>query len=443
MQLRDYQEEVIEETRNAFRKGYKAPCVVLPCGGGKTVCFAYMANEHIKMDKNHYVWFLVHRRELVDQTLETFKMFNISTDNVLIGMVQSTSRNLDKFKRPTLIIFDEAHHATARTWTRITEAFNEVPKVGLTATPARTDGTGLGKIFDSLVVGVQASDLIRRGFLCEYDYYAPKLPHKFSLKERGRDYDMKDLAEQFEKSKIYGDVLKYIDMNRKTIIYCPTIEFSKNLSKQIEGSTHFDGKTPKTERDQIIKDFRSGKIRVLLNVDLIGEGFDVPDCDCVILLRPTKSTVLYIQQSMRCLRPAPNKRAVIYDLAGNCYRHGLPTENRKWSLDSRIKCKNESGEKDILCRQCKECLLVYEGSARLCPFCGVIQPKNIREIEEDKQAELEKIEELQRKKDKIELKEANKSLQGLIEYGRERGYKKGWAYKKWGIINKYRKKYNN
>lgn len=422
MQLRDYQVESINATRNEFRTGKKSPCVVLPCGGGKTVCFAFMADQHIKIKTDNFVWFLVHRRELIDQTERTFRDFGIPTERVLIGMVQTVSRNTDKYQRPTLIIFDECQHATAKTWTRIINAFPDVPVVGLTATPARTDGTGLGAVFDSLVLGPSAEELMEKGYLCKYDYYAPKTTDIFALKNRGADYDMQDLSEQFMKSKIYGDVKKYLDPRRKTIIYCPSIELSKQLAAQLPGVVHFDGNTPDKQRAEIVRRFRDGEISALSSVDLIGEGFDVPDCDAVLLLRPTKSTILYIQQSMRCLRPAPGKRAVIYDMVGNCFRHGLPTETREWSLTGRITCKNESAEPDILVRQCKSCLRVYSGTGRICPYCGEEQPKTRREIEQDEKAELERIEKIERRNKRKEQGRAE-TLEELIAIGHSRGYK--------------------
>ncbi|OQB60154.1 MAG: type I restriction enzyme EcoKI subunit R [Tenericutes bacterium ADurb.Bin140] len=422
MQLRDYQIESINATRNEFRTGKKSPCVVLPCGGGKTVCFAFMADQHIKIKPDNSVWFLVHRRELIDQTERTFRDFGIPTERVLIGMVQTVSRDPGKYQRPTLIIFDECHHATAKTWTRIINAFPDVPVVGLTATPARTDGTGLGAVFDSLVLGPSAEELMEKGYLCKYDYYAPKTTDIFALKNRGADYDMQDLSEQFMKSRIYGDVKKYLDPRRKTIIYCPSIELSKQLAAQLPGVVHFDGNTPDKQRAEIVRRFRDGEISALSSVDLIGEGFDVPDCDAVLLLRPTKSTILYIQQSMRCLRPAPGKRAVIYDMVGNCFRHGLPTETREWSLTGRMPCKNESAEPDILVRQCKNCLRVYSGTGRICPYCGEEQPKTRREIEQDEKVELERIEKIERRDKRREQGRAE-TLEELIAIGRSRGYK--------------------
>lgn len=422
MILRPYQTNLINATRNSFRTGHNAPCVVLPCGGGKTVCFAFMADQHIRINPDNFVWFLVHRQELVEQTERTFRDFGIPTERVLIGMVQTVSRHLDRYTTPSLIIFDECHHATAKTWLNVINAFPSVPIVGLTGTPARLDGSGLGKIFDSIVIGPGAAELTRDGYLCEYDYYAPKLTDFYALKTKGADYDMQDLTEQYRKSKIYGDIRKYIDPAKKIIIYCPSVEFSKSLEAELPGAVHFDGTTPDRERAEIVRQFRDGEIRILLNVNLIGEGFDVPDCDCVILLRPTKSVSLYIQQSMRCLRPADGKRAVIYDLVGNCFRHGLPTEPRVWSLDGKTPCRNESAEPDVLCRQCKTCLKVYSGVSRICPYCGAEQPKTRREIEQDEKAELERIEKIERIEKRREQGRAN-TLEQLVQLGRARGYK--------------------
>lgn len=370
---------------------------MLPCGAGKTVEFAYMCSRH-----KGYVWFLVHRRELVDQARDTFVNNNISLDNVLIAMVQTATRHIDDYKKPTMIIFDEAHHSTSRTWTRIIEAFPDVPIVGLTATPCRLDGKPLGDIYQAMTVGISTRELIEQGYLSKYDYYAPKINLEDANWEiKGSDYDMRSVESSFDKAAIYGNVLKYVDPNRKTIVYCPTIKFSKQLQANIPNSVHFDSDTPKEERKRIVEDFKSGKIRCLLNVDLIGEGFDCPDCDTVILLRPTMSTALYIQQSMRCLRPAPNKRAIIYDLVGNVFRHGLPDDDRNWSLTKRIRHYKNKDELKI--RECKNCFRVYKGNNRICPYCAFDNGKTKKEIEMEEKAELERITELKKKEERMEV----------------------------------------
>lgn len=418
IKLRPYQEELVNDTRNAFLR-YKRPLVVLACGGGKTVCFADMASRHIKIHKDSYVWFLVHRRELIAQTHETFKAFGIPEDNVFIGMIQTITRHPERYKKPTLIIFDEAHHAKAKTWYNIIKYFDGVPMIGLTATPIRQDGKALGDIFDVLVEGENAEALIEMGWLSKYDYYAPHVEH-MEYRLKGTDYDLDDVTAQLLKSKIYGDIKKYISNEHKTIIYCPSIAFSKSLEPL--GVVHFDGDTPTKRRDEIIDKFRNGEIMALSNCNLIGEGFDVPDCDTVILLRPTLSLSLYIQQSMRCLRPAKNKRATIYDLVGNCYRHGLPTERREWSLTKDSKARNVSGEEDIIVRRCHRCELIYSGTSSICPYCGNDNGKTKRQIETDKAIELEKIETVERKKARKEVGMA-RNLDDLIAIGKARGYK--------------------
>ena len=432
LKLRPYQSDTLNECKKAFINGYSRPLIVMPCGAGKTVLFAYMAEQHcIKFaNSNPYVWFLVHRKELVDQTIDTFKKFGIDTSNIYIGMI-SQAKKIQR--RPTLIIFDEAHHATAKTWTKAINLYPGVPIIGLTATPARYDGTGLGIVFDKIVEGINAKELIKQGYLADYDYYAPQvnpLP-----KMRGKDFDVSQIS---YRPKIYGDVAKYIDTDHKTIIYCPNIKFSKQLEAELISNgieaKHFDGSTPKKERENIIANFRAGKIRILLNVDLIGEGFDVPDCDCCMLLRPTMSTALYIQQSMRCLRPKEGKRATIYDFVGNVYRHGLPTDIRQWSLKGKIKTRNPKGEPEIITRTCGNCFRVYSGQSPICPYCGFNNGQSKHQIAQDKKAKLEKIKEARiREIDKL------KTFSELVDYAEKRynPYPYKWASQ---ILRKRRNK---
>ena len=372
MNLRDYQNDEINAVRKSFQRGNRRVAAVLPCGAGKTVLFAYMSKKHIEKSPQNRVLFLVHRKELIDQTVDTFRRFGLESPQIEIAMAQTVTRHLDTVQKPTLIVADEFHHFLSRTFKNILDYFANVPVVGLTATPCRLDGQGLGEIADDMCVGVSARWLIEHGYLSDYDYYAPKVNLvDSSWKPKGSDFDMESAADTLRKSAIFGDVMKYVDFSRQTIVYCPTVAMSKEVAERIgDKATHFDGDTPKNERDRIVREFRDGKIRVLCNCDLIGEGFDVPDCDCVMLLRPTQSVSLFIQQSMRCLRPKPNKRAAIYDFVGNCYRHGLPTDEREWTLKGKTKAKNPSGEPDIITRTCGQCFRVYEGNARICPYCG-------------------------------------------------------------------------
>jgi len=416
MQLRPYQVNAIDKVREAYRQGAKSLILRLDCGSGKTCIAAKMCIDATK--KGNKVLFLVHRKELLDQTYATFKMFDADMTNIDIGMILTVGHHLDKYN-PDFIIADECNFSLARTWKKVLNNYPNAWILGLSATPVRLDGKPLGELYEKIIDGVEADWLIDNGYLAEYDYYAPPVLN-MEWKMKGIDYDLSDVTASLLKSKIYGKIEQYIDKTKKTIIYSPSIEFSKSLCERI-GATHFDGNTPKKERDKIVTDFKSGKIMILSNVDLISFGFDVPDCDCVILLRPTMSLSLYIQQSMRCLRPG--KKATIYDLVGNVYRHGMPTEKRTWSLVKRISRKRNT-EADVLVRQCQKCRLVYSGHDRLCPYCGNDNGQTRRQIEEEEKLELVKIKKLERRKVGMAS-----TFEELVKIGNARGYKnaKYWA----------------
>jgi superfamily II DNA or RNA helicase len=223
--------------------------------------FAYMADRHCRLSPTNRVLFLVHRIELVEQAEGTFDMMGIDRTRIHIAMVQTVTRHLDVEPTPTLIITDEAHHASAVTYARIYAKWPSVPVVGLTATPCRLDGKPLGDIFQSLSVGVSAQWLTDHGWLCPYDYYAPRinLPDG-DWKPRGDDYDTQDAETRLDRAGIYGDVKKYLDPKRKTIVYCPTVAMSKRIASEFgDIARHFDADTPKDERRAIMDAFRSGE----------------------------------------------------------------------------------------------------------------------------------------------------------------------------------------
>ena len=424
--LRDYQERAIEGVRGLIRQGRRRVLCVLPCGAGKTVIFAYMASRHILTHKGGQVLFLVHRRELVRQAEDTFDRMGIDRRHVHIAMAQTVTRHLSDEKRPTLIICDEAHHYTAESFKRILEAFPGAPAIGLTATPARLSGAPLGTLFDGMYVGEGVEWMIEHGWLSDFDYFAPEVNLiDAKWKTKGADYDQEDAASELDKIGIYGDVRKYLDTKRKTIVYCPTVEMSKRVASALPMAEHFDGETPDDERDAIMWRFREGETRVLCNCNLIGEGVDVPDCDCVMLLRPTKSVTVHVQQSMRCLRPAPGKRAVIYDFVGNVFRDGLPTTDHEWSLEKALPKRKEGEDPELKARQCKRCMRVYAGNARICPYCGFDNGKTRAQIEIERKAELKQIRELQR-----DERVKARTFEELVTIGKTRGYKNpvGWAY---------------
>ena len=437
MPLRQYQIDLIQDVKKAYRDGKRAPCIVLPCGGGKSVIVADIAKR--TTDKGNRVLFLVHRKELCDQIRDTFTRWGVNMELCSIGMVQTFTRHIDRLEPPTLIITDENHHSLAASYKRIYEAFPNAYRIGVTATPVRLDGSGLADVNDTLIIGVTVKWLIDHQYLSPFDYYSPSVADMSKVMTVRGEYDAKSAANMLMTRTIYGDVISHyrkLANGQKAICYCATVKHSKEMAAAFSAAgipaAHIDGETPKDERDTTVAQFREGLIQVLCNVDLISEGFDVPDCSCAILLRPTKSLTLYIQQSMRCMRYQPDKRAVIIDHVGNYSRHGLPDQDREWKLEGQPKRKKQKElAEEVLVKSCPECYRTFPAKdasgqrIRLCPFCGAELPMGNRELEEQRQAVLQKIEGFVLDYDSPN---ACTSFNELLAYAKRKGYKPGWAY---------------
>jgi len=442
MELRNYQKEAIDAVHDAWADGYKAPCIVGPCGCGKALIAAEMAKRASLNGKR--VLAIVHRQELVVQLTKTFEAHGADMSLVDVMMVQTLSRRLAQTTiSPALIITDENHHCIAASYKKIYTRFNNAYFVGLTATPVRLNGGGLGEINDKLIIMPGAKWMIDHNYLAPYDYYAPQLADLSSLKTKAGDYVQSAAAALLDKPKIYGDVIEHyrkLADGKQAICYCPTIDYSKATAASFAAAgitaVHFDGDTPSAAREQIVRDFRTGTIKILCNVDLVSEGFDVPDCEAAILLRPTKSLTLYIQQSMRCMRYKPGKRAIIIDHVGNVFRHGLPDMDRQWGLDPKPPSK--SRKSSIPVRQCPECYYTHS-PAPVCPKCGhvYLQEQTIAA----KGGELQKITD-GRIMDVIKTYDTYKKCKTMKElaiYAKLKGYKPGWAWykgKEMGMIGR-------
>lgn len=381
--LRPYQQDLINDIRSALTSGYHSICAVLGCGGGKSVIQGSIAA--MATAKNNRVLFLVHRKELCQQITGTFTACGVDFNRCSVMMVQTASRRLNKLLKPALIIIDEAHHVLSNSYTRILDKFPAAVVLGFTATPQRMNEGGLGAVFQQLIESVSTEWLIQNHYLAPYKYYGVQLADASKLHTKQGDYDRQEVEDLMNRSAIFGSAVenwqKYAK-NKKTIIYCSSIITSKNTVQAFRSAgiaaAHLDGATPKQERDRVVNDFRAGKILVLSNVDLFGEGFDVPDCEAVVLLRPTKSLTLHIQQSMRSMRADPNnpdKVALILDHVGNFTRHGLPDDVREWSLESKAKKKKQ----ELSVKQCPNCFAVVKSAVTECPLCHYVWEKEERE----------------------------------------------------------------
>jgi superfamily II DNA or RNA helicase len=376
MELRLYQKKIIFEVKKNLMQHRKI-CIQAPCGSGKSVIIGNIIADATKKKNN--VLFLVHRKELIQQIYDTLMKFDVDVNYIKLMMVQTACRRLKSLPAPSIIITDENHHCLAKSYIKIYDYFPKAFLLGFTATPIRLSGEGLGNIYNYLVEGPKISWLIENNYLSPYKLYSVKLANTDNLQVRAGDYRKNQINELMEQNTIYGKTVeqyKKLASGKKTIVYCSSIESSIETAKEFVSAEisaiHLDGKTAKNEREDSIEKFRQNKIKVLCNVDLFGEGFDVPDCECVILLRPTKSLSLFIQQSMRSMRYKEGKEAIIIDHVGNCFEHGLPDDERIWLL----KGKKKNKENEIKIRECKECFAVIKPGLKECPYCGYNFPVN-------------------------------------------------------------------
>lgn len=363
--LRDYQNEIIRNVYLSWLLGNKRPCVVAPCGSGKTVIASAIAKQATSLGE--CVMFIVHRKEIRDQTEMTFRRYGVDMKLCIVGMVQTLVNK--EMVSPDLIIMDENHHVYANSYIKILERFPDARVVGLTATPERMSDGGLGKINDDLIIGPSVSELIGLGHLAPFRYYSHVSADTSQLQVRRGEFVADEVNTLMGQKYIYGNTVE--DYKKyglcKTIVYCSSIGNSNDTAAVFRSAgisaVHVDGSTPKKKRNEKMEDFRTGRVKVLCNVELVSEGFDVPDCDSCILLRPTMSLTLHIQQSMRCMRPMPDKTAIILDMVENFKRHGLPDTLRAWSLEHYSDTENEIVT-------CENCSAVYDAQTRYCEQCG-------------------------------------------------------------------------
>tara|TARA_S200000501_G_scaffold37459_1_gene30913 strand:+ start:446 stop:2128 length:1683 start_codon:yes stop_codon:yes gene_type:complete len=395
MQLRDYQSKAIEKVRQSISNGCKSSLLVLPTGSGKTFIFAEIVR--LSRLKNKKVLVLVHKRELIKQTCDELKLkkikhgiiaagFKTTSHDVYVASVQTLINRLNNSWQPDLIILDEAHHAVARSWRKILDYFSNTIKIGVTATPMRMTGAGLGEVFDDLIIGSNVPFLQDKGYLAKCDVYAPPNNLNFkNFKKSAGDFARKEVEEELDKVDITGDAVQNylrIANNRQAIAFCISVKHGQSVTKKFKNAgisaELITGSMNIQERDDLVKKFGNNKVRILVSVDVVSEGFNIPACGVAILLRPTASEALYLQQVGRVLRPQKNKIAIVLDHVGNTKRHGFVDEERLYSLDQKAKSKRK-GEILPAVETCKFCFATYKPQPR-CPQCGhekIIEAKQI------------------------------------------------------------------
>ena len=401
MQLRPYQLDLIDRVRAEIRRQLDAalrPAVILeaPTGSGKTAMAAYIARSAVA--RGGTVAFLCHRRELVEQTSMAFRAANLPHAILAAGWhprasaaqicsVGTLARRAHRIPPPSVVIWDECHHVGARTWASIRKAWQSSTHIGLTATPQRLDGKGLGRWFHALVPGPSVEQLMRDGYLSPYVAYAPDEPDLAGVHRRGGDYAQGEVADKMGTSHILGGIVdrwRELAGGRKTIAFACSLKHSQQIVDGFKAAgipaVHVGGNTPIDERRASLAAFAAGDVWVISNVELFGEGFDLAAnsgdsravVEAVILARPTQSIGLHLQQVGRALRPKAEP-AIILDHAGNIARHGLPDDPRAWTLEDGV--IEGADEKGVHRRTCRACFALYRPHLEVCPYCGTPAPE--------------------------------------------------------------------
>jgi DNA repair protein RadD len=403
VELRDYQDALVSGARERLRRRVRRPLIVAPTGAGKTVIAAFMQGEAATRGQSS--WFIVHRREILERTAETFGEVGIDFGMVLDGYsmrpeapvqlcgVQTLVNRLDELPRPAGVVWDEAHHIVAGDHATIAAHVRDAWQIGVTATPERLDGEGLGPFFDELVLGPTTAELIRRGFLSPYRYFAPG----------DRDLlgsNMTTLAEAMGTAKLIGDAVDHWFTHAEGM---QTIGFEMNRASSIASvaafraagvdAAHVDGTMGRDERRELFRAFRAGELKYLSQVAIAGEGVDIPGAECALLRYKTNSLTKFLQDCGRVFRPVypdgfvaghatdqervaaiaagPKPFALILDMGGNAFDFGMPCDDRVWSLQgAKERRKLERINDGLAIHTCPACYQVTPSLVRLCPGCG-------------------------------------------------------------------------
>lgn len=394
---------------------------------------------------------LTHREELLYQVSETLDSFDtahgsISADShydngylTHVASVMTLARRLQRVAVPDTVICDEAHHCIeGSSWGKVISYWRKanpnLTVIGVTATPERLGGEGLRGMFDTMVLGPTVKELIALGALCNYRMFAPAGPVDTSkMHTRGGDFVKAELEAIMANGAIVGNAITHYTKHcngAPAAAFCVSRQHALDTAERFRSAgyraVNIDGSMSKEIRRSLIADVRRGALNVVTSCDLLGEGLDVPGLHAAILLRPTQSLALYLQQIGRVLRPADNKPyATILDHVGNSSRHGLPDDDRAWSLDGRPKKDREKSSQQS--KSCKKCFAANTPSAIKCRECGVpfeVAGRKIEEVE----GELAEIEVARAKRKAAREQSSAKDLESLTALGKIRGMKQPGAW---------------
>lgn len=445
MDLYPDQLELMSATGAALREHRKV-VVQAPTGSGKTVQIGAILDRFEAIGKRVLV--LLPRRELAYQVVDTCARFGrqvgyIMAGEELVGGFNSYAATFDtlharcvqrdRFPLPDVdvIIVDEVHLALAKTRKEIIEAYPEAVHIGYSATPARSDGKGLGRLYNHMVLGPSVRSLIDAGRLVEPRYFAGNRPDIQNVRVGRGDFIQGELAAAVDQPGLIGNIYdnwKRLASDRQTVIFCVDRKHSRHVRKRFEemgvSVAHVDGQTPHAERAAIFEGLKDGTIQVLTNVYVATYGLDIPQLSCAILARPTKSIVMYFQTVGRVLRTWPGKNdALILDHAGVVAEHGFVDDPVPWSLHGNA--RNDRAAQQVenhepMDIECPKCSNIFRAT-HICPACGH-ELAGGSEAVPYHEAELEEVRE-----PRYTIDDKRRWLGMLQHHGRRKGFAGGWA----------------
>lgn len=441
MRLRPYQQDAVDRVRAEIRRGNRRVLLVAPTGSGKTVIASHIIASAVGAGSR--VLFMAHRRELIGQAYRRLLELGLAEAQLGVLMANDPRRrpaaavqvaSIDTLRnranpQADLVFVDEAHRALAKSYRDVAALYPSAVHLGLTATPYRADGRGLDEAYDGIVVVASISELIREGFLVEPRVFTvPRaaLPELDGVRVRGGDYDEAALADAVDRKPLVGNIVEHWLSHARgvrTVAFAVSVAHSKHIAERFReagvAAEHLDGTTPLAERDAILARLESGETLVVSNCGVLCEGWDQPAVKCAILARPTKSTGLYLQQAGRILRPSDGSRAIILDHGGCAQEHGLPQEDRVFSLDGKEK---DGAQKSLgpPVKTCPQCHAVVALACRRCPECGA-ELATRSDVPEETAGALEEVtpETLDRER---------REWDRLCAVAAARGFKPGWAF---------------
>jgi len=403
VQLRPYQISAIDRVRDVFRSGKGRPVLCLPTGSGKTLTSASILIS--AMAKGKRVMFAAHRKELIDQTVCAFGRLGVADIGVVrasdrryrpsamcqIASVQTLARR-QPIPGVALVVIDECHRGLAKSYAQaLFMAYPTARFLGLTATPIGPNGRALGGVFDSLVEGATYSELIAEGHIVEpIVFTTPTQADLSDCRTSGGDYNLEDLEKAVNRGSLIGNIVAEWQRHAselRTVVFAVSVLHSRAIVERFASAgvaaEHLDGETPEDQRAAILARLEAGTTRVVSNVGVLCEGWDMPSVKACVLACPTKSLVKFMQCAGRVLRPWEGIRPIILDHAGNIDRHGMPHEDREWSLEAKPKRKGGGAPM----KSCTSCYAYVPASCRVCPHCGAEfeaaikrEPKGLDEV---------------------------------------------------------------